>query len=223
MSLKICLISDSHNQHKKIVLPEADAIIHAGDISGMGREHEVIEFLNWFSTIGNFQHRIMISGNHDWLFQLNKTLAKEILSKYPNVIYLEDSEVTINGLRIYGTPWQPTFFNWAFNVNRGEEIKKYWDMIPSNGIDILVTHGPPADILDLCDHGGRVGCEDLLNRIKEIKPLANLFGHIHHSHGIVEKDGTLFINASVLNDDYRMVFKPHLIEIKDDKTIEILS
>ncbi len=32
------------------------------------------------------------------------------------VIYLEDSETTINGIRIWGSPWQPEFGRWMFNL-----------------------------------------------------------------------------------------------------------
>ncbi|KAG4078701.1 hypothetical protein HA402_015291 [Bradysia odoriphaga] len=66
-----------------------------------------------------------------------------------NCIYLEDESIELFGLKIYGTPWQPEFCNWAFNVPRGEQCLAKWNQIP-DGIDILITHTPPVGHGDLC-------------------------------------------------------------------------
>jgi hypothetical protein len=111
-------------------------------------------------------------------------------------------------LVIYGTPWQPEFFNWAFNLPRGEKLKEKWDMIPVD-TDILITHGPPFGKLDYVRYGNEnVGCEELMKRVEEIKPKIHVFGHIHEGYGYVFDGNTHYINASVLNDRYEYRNKP---------------
>ena len=77
-----------------------------------------------------------------------------------NVHYLCDSGLEFEGLKIWGSPYTPTFGKWNFMRNRGDEIKKHWDLIPSD-VDILVTHGPPYGIFDETIDGIHAGCEDL--------------------------------------------------------------
>lgn len=210
--MKIALISDTHRLHDKITMPEADMVIHGGDISGMGREMEVISFLDWFSKLPH-KYKIFISGNHDWLFEKDPMFASALVKSYPNIIYLEDSGTEIEGIKIWGSPVQPTFYNWAFNRERGAEIKKHWDAIPE-GTDILITHGPPHGILDITkmteEH---TGCEELLKRVIEVRPTWHIFGHIHSASGIYETEHTTFINASVLDDYYKVKYEPRIITI----------
>lgn len=207
---KICIISDTHGQHEKLKLPKADWIIHAGDMSSMGSFDQVNDFVSWFSKT-DFSKRIMIAGNHDYLFEKNPDIAKSLIPE--NVIYLESSFVDIDGIKIYGEPRQPWFYNWAFNVNRGEPIKKYWDAVP-NDTKILITHGPPKGILDRTMEGKHVGCEELILRLPELKELKLVCcGHIHEGRGSYQfADGQLIINASVLNRSYRLVNNPYVID-----------
>ena len=126
---------------------------------------------------------------------------------------MNDSGITIDGIKIWGSPIQPEFFNWAFNRKRGAEIDKHWQLIPDD-TDILVTHGPPFGYLDETARMERVGCVDLLKRIDEIKPKVHVFGHIHEGYGTAINDrDTLFINASVLDEHYRLVNEPICFEI----------
>ncbi len=208
--MKFVAISDTHGKHTKLILPSGDVLIHAGDISGRGNEVEAIDFLNWFSK-QNFEHKILIAGNHDFYFEREPTeQIKKILPE--NIIYLNDSGTTINKIKIWGSPITPWFYNWAFNRHRGDEIKKHWDLIPVD-TDILITHGPVHGILDNTKSGQRAGCEDLLNRIKAIKPKVHICGHIHEAYGIIEKAGVAFINASVLNEKYELVNEPIIFEL----------
>lgn len=212
MNNKIVVISDSHGQHDGIDIPDGDWIIHAGDISRIGLETEVLNFLDWFSALPH-KRKIFICGNHDWFFEKYPSIAIEILKQYPNIIYLENSGIELDGVKVWGSPVQPEFCQWAFNRQRGEEIKKYWDMIP-NGTDILITHGPPYGILDKTIYGDLTGCEELLKRVKEISPCFHIFGHIHEAHGMEKISNTTFMNASVLNERYQLVNKPIIINIK---------
>ena len=63
--MKILHLSDTHGLHHQIKdLPEADVIIHSGDISHNGDENEVLDFLNWYNDLP-YRHKIFITGNYD--------------------------------------------------------------------------------------------------------------------------------------------------------------
>ena len=214
--MKITCISDTHNQHNNIpskYLTGGDCIIHSGDVSGRGSRVEVEAFLAWYNELP-YTHKILIAGNHDFFFEEAPEYEIEaVLAKYPNITYLNDSGVEIEGLKIWGSPVQPWFYSWAFN-RKGTDICPHWDMIPLD-TDILITHGPAKGYLDLTLHGDVTGCPYLLEKISEMTNL-KLFvhGHIHEAYGRVDfPDGGVFLNASVLNARYVMSNLPHEIEI----------
>lgn len=124
-----------------------------------------------------------------------------------DVIFLNDSGATVEGINIWGSPITPRFMDMAFNRKRGEVIQKHWDLIPKN-TDILITHGPPLGILDRTARNEEVGCVDLRNTIASRKIKVHLFGHIHEAYGKVTKNGTCFINASVLDLRYNLTNAP---------------
>jgi len=203
--LNITLISDTHGYHRNLKRLEGEMIIHAGDISSKGTLEEVKDFMDWYQKL-NFDYKIFIAGNHDFYFE--QASDSEIKALIPdNLIYLNDSGVTINNLNIWGSPIQPFFLNWAFNKKRGNEIMQHWKLIPDD-TDILITHGPPLNILDRTIFGKNVGCEDLLNKTIQIKPSVHVFGHIHENRGIEDIDETKFINASLLDEKYKLVNQP---------------
>ncbi|HYG50365.1 MAG TPA: metallophosphatase domain-containing protein [Flavobacteriales bacterium] len=208
--MKFVVISDTHGKHARLNLPPGDVLIHAGDVSGRGIEHEIMDFLQWFAK-QPFKYRVFIAGNHDFFFE--KYADEHVRKMVPDgVIYLNDNGISIKDIYVWGSPVQPWFYDWAFNRRRGEDIKKHWDLIPVN-TDVLITHGPPANILDKTVHGQNVGCKDLLKRIEFIKPKFNVFGHIHEAYGVMKVNGTTFINASVLNERYLLVNEPVVFEI----------
>ena len=183
---------------------------------------EAESFFNWFDSIENYDTKILIAGNHDRIMENDPSWASGVLTGYKTIEYLQDEELTLyfdgpNGdhpednIHIWGSPWQPKFFNWAFNLEPGEEIKKKWDLIPQN-TDILITHGPPFSKLDFVNRGGNVGCEELLKKVSDIKPKIHVFGHIHEGAGYVFDGTTHFFNASVLNDRYEFRNKPITID-----------
>jgi predicted phosphodiesterase len=227
--MKITLISDTHNKHKFVTndLPGGDLLIHAGDLSSMGYEHEIREFCKWYDSLDNYTNKIFIAGNHDWGFQNNIDVTKEILNSYKTIDYLQDDSILLGELNsevmvnIYGSPWQPEFYNWAFNLPRqGVELKEKWDNIPNN-TDILITHGPAYGYVDkVIGRTENLGCELLTERIKELKPKIHVCGHIHTGYGYTFDGDTHYINASVLNESYVYYNKPLTIEW-NPKTNEI--
>jgi len=216
----LVLISDTHTKHyeidaqlKEIYGNHPDAIIvHAGDISYRGRKWEVEEFTEWYSGLP-FKHKIMIAGNHDFLFEDSPEAAKDILDRIgPGIIYLNDSGVELEGLKFWGSPVTPWFHNWAFNRVE-EKINEHWDLIPVD-TNILITHGPPYLTLDATKSGLRVGCPELANKIKDLSDLkVHVFGHIHEADGIVEKDGVTYINASILDLYYEVKNSPVILHV----------
>ena len=219
--MKLTIISDTHNKHKYITddLPGGDLLLHAGDLSSMGYEHEVREFASWYNKLNGYHHKVFIAGNHDWGFQNNVEKVKEIVDFYEGITYLQDQLHTTqdeNGteVKIWGSPWQPEFYNWAFNLPRnGEELKAKWDMIPED-VDILITHGPAWGILDDVEgrRGDHLGCELLTERIKQIKPKIHICGHIHTGYGHYYDGHTHYFNAAVLNERYNYAHTPWNIE-----------
>ena len=208
--MKIIAISDTHGKHEAVQLPSGDLLIHAGDISRRGDESEVVAFLDWFSA-QPFKHKIFIAGNHDFFFEKN---SREVIESIipSGIIYLNDSGVEIEGFRVWGSPISPFFFNWAFNRRRGAPIRAHWDLIPKD-TDILITHGPAFGLFDLTESKVRAGCEDLKMVIDLIRPRAHICGHIHEGFGMREVNGTIYINASVLNARYQLVNPPVEFEL----------
>ncbi len=207
--MKFTVISDTHGKHGQLVLPDGDVLLHAGDVSSRGLQQEVDDFLQWFA-VQPFQYKIFIAGNHDFFFE-QATQAEIDGIIPPGVIYLNDSGVTINNINIWGSPISPWFYDWAFNRHRGTPIRQHWDKIPL-GTDLLVTHGPAFEHLDMTSSGLRVGCEDLAEQIEKIQPVWHICGHIHEAYGIQENSSTSYINASVLNERYECVNEPVIFE-----------
>jgi len=213
--MKILCVSDTHNKHLQIPIKflentdnSIETIIHAGDISGRGWKKEVEDFLKWYDSL-NFKFKVFIPGNHDFFYEKSSNEEiSELHSKYPSIIYLNNTGTEINGVKIWGSGMTPFFYNWAFNC-RGEEIKQYWDMIPLD-IDILITHGAVRGYLDRTIEGNHTGCPYLLEHINKMSNLKyHICGHIHEAYGrFLSENGCEFINASVLYRDYVMSNAP---------------
>ena len=221
--LKIIALSDTHTFHRKVTVPDGDVLVYAGDLMGSGYRHdEVKDFAKWWNNLPH-ANKILVAGNHDRMFQGNLDYC---LDKFSGTTYLQDSEVVIDGVKFYGSPWQPEFYNWAFNVPRGTEIKKYWDKIPDD-VDCLITHGPPYGILDqiisdnhiwrsdiLVHPTEHLGCEELDKQVAErIKPKVHIFGHIHGGYGYYKNKVTRFYNVSICDERYFPVNPVTVIEV----------
>src|SRR5271166_4785835 len=155
--MKIVAISDTHEQHAQVVVPEGDILIHSGDFTNLGKIPAVASFAKWMGSQPH-KHKILIAGNHELTLQSPYRNIVTNLFKENGIIYLEDSGVEINGLFFYGAPWTPFFNDWAFNLpRRGMELMAKWDMIPDN-TNVLITHGPPKGILDDTINDGSQGC-----------------------------------------------------------------
>lgn len=219
MSLKIVAISDIHNRFPALKLPKGDVLVCAGDLTGRGEMNEINLFCRWLDD-QDFDHKIVVAGNHDWGFVHHPELAKDAVKK-AGATYLENSEVVIDGIKFWGSPWTPWFYDWAFN-GRTEQLKRIWDSIPDD-TDVLITHGPPYGILDVNMEKERCGCPLLLEAVKRVKPQLHLFGHIHEGWGVIPPvpasnfPETTFANCAVVNRNYELRSHGWTLEITGPK------
>ena len=228
---RLVLISDTHNQHDQLTLPPGDLLIHAGDFSGTGTFKQMSAFFSWFAAQPH-PHKVLVAGNHDitlhrefyqvlwWRFHRERADDEAIRAHLDSYIsrgafhYLQDQEVEVAGLRIYGSPWQPEFCSWAFNLPRGEPCAQKWAEIPV-GVDVLITHGPPWGTLDQLDSGEHVGCEALQHEIfTRVRPKLHVFGHIHEGYGLAEVEGVILANASSCDGAYAPVQPPLVLDFE---------
>lgn len=215
--LRFVFVSDTHGRHTFDV-PEGDVLVHAGDFTMRGLGPEIAKFNDWLKRQPH-RYKVVIAGNHDLAFEDAPDLALRLLDE---PIYLCDSDIVIEGVRIYGSPYQPWFYDWAFNFPQGPAgrvaARETWAKIP-DGIDVLVTHGPPRGILDLAPIGGHVGCEDLLARVQAVKPKVHAFGHIHGAAGVERHGQTLFVNACICDESYLPTQRAVVVDVFDGRAV----
>lgn len=208
---RLVLLSDTHGLHDRVRVPDGDVLVHAGDLSRAGRPREVEAFASFLARLPH-AHKVVIAGNHDFLFEREPAAARGYLEGVAH--YLEDTEVTAAGLRFWGSPWQPWFHDWAFNLPRGAALAEKWALIPA-GVDVLVTHGPPHGVLDRVARGGAaVGCEALAEALPRVAPSLHVFGHIHEGYGAVRVGPTWCVNASTCDLGYQPVQPPVVVDIE---------
>ena len=220
--MRITLISDTHTKHDELSydpkdLPGGDLLIHAGDLMNSGRNPvDINQFCKWFDGLEQYDTKVFIAGNHDRMFENLPEQASEIYTSYKNITYLQDERLDLwdeddQQLVIYGSPWQPWFYDWAFNLPKGGPgLMSKWEAIPTD-TDILITHGPPQDHLDVSGppyNEPHLGCALLREKVDEQPPKIHVFGHIHGGYGYKFHNGTQFFNASILNERYEYVNKP---------------
>jgi Icc-related predicted phosphoesterase len=199
--MKIALFSDSHGRHRQLEIPAAEILIFAGDLDNCRATSVAAEFNRFLGTLPH-RYKIVIAGNHDHCLARDRQQAKELFSE---AIYLQDEVVEVAGLKIYGAPWQP-YFNEracdAFALPRGRRLREKWELIPA-GIDILVTHTPPAGVLDL-DGGVGHGCFDLAAAVTRVRPKYHVFGHVHTRYGTFRHGPTLSVNCNLQGEKGRL-------------------
>jgi Icc-related predicted phosphoesterase len=210
--MKIWHISDTHSFHGLLEVPEdIDMVIHSGDFSNYKdfykNEPEARDFLVWYASL-KIKHKILIAGNHD-AYPATHGIQFRLLCKEYNIIYLENEYVTIDGIKIFGSPHTPTFGDWYFMKQRSK-LNEVWDKCDED-IDIFVVHGPPKGILDKSySRSGELemcGCRALFNHMIRIKPKLCLFGHIHNTDDLLNQGTykmggfpTTYSNGSVVTD-----------------------
>lgn len=211
--MRIVIMSDTHGLHDRIPpVPDGDVLVHAGDLTTIGTLEQVDAALRWLARLPH-RHKVIIAGNHDFAFEQQAAAAEAIIP--PGINYLRNSGVTIDGIRFWGSPYQPEFFDWAFNLPRGERLARVWANIPQD-VQVLVTHGPPFGILDQVNWqpARHEGCEDLRRRVAVLPDLRlHAFGHIHENYGTVEIDGCTYVNASICTLAHQPANAPIVVDL----------
>ena len=187
----ICIVADTHRQHRALTIPECDLLIHCGDFCSFEREDAatLADADAWFAE-APAKHVVCVGGNHDFMLQ-----SREF--QFTHATFLEDSGTEVDGLTIYGSPWCPDLSLFAYYANE-ELLIERWRQIPA-GIDILITHTPPHGFLDVPSSGDvHLGCPHLRDELHRIQPRLHAFGHVHASHGTHRDGGTQFVNAAVV-------------------------
>jgi predicted phosphohydrolase len=191
--MRIVAVADTHTFHDDLHgIPDGDVFIHAGDLCRAGRLDELRGGAAWLRALPH-RHKVVVAGNHDWCFAREPKAAIDALG--PGVVYLQDAEAVLEGVRFWGSPWQPEFNDWAFNLPRGAALASRWGLIPT-GVHVLVTHGPPRGVGDRCDYPVRRGCHDLREAVRRVRPLLHIFGHIHQDGGFWREDDVCYANVT---------------------------
>lgn len=206
--MRIACISDTHTYLKVLInqnrLPDADVLTIAGDVTYRGKEGEIRAFNKHLGMIKDKYRRIYLTpGNHDFLFQESPTFARNLVT---NAKVLVDEGDEFEGVYFYGSPWQPWFYDWAYNFppnDNGVTACRVWGQIPDK-TNVLITHGPPLNILDRVQRGEHVGCPYLRERVLQLPNLKlHTFGHIHEAHGRTAIGDKTFINAATCTLQYQ--------------------
>ncbi len=231
-AVRLVCQSDTHSRVEGLLkpIPDGDIYVHAGDFTSTGTLKELVAFESYVAALPH-PHKIVIAGNHDitlhreyyttrggrrfhgkWKMQ-DVDVCRAVLAESENLTYLEDSGTTVMGLTFWGSPWQPAFCDWAFNLERGSpEIREVWSRIPAR-VDVLLTHGPPRG------HGGKTaqfvdeGCADLLDAVRARDIALHVFGHIHEAYGVTRDERTTFVNASTCTLAYRPTNSAVVIDV----------
>jgi Icc-related predicted phosphoesterase len=207
VKLKLVLVSDTHGLHRDIQIPDGDILIHAGDLFLFGKEAILDDFNDFLGTLPH-RHKIVVAGNHDSCFQKAPAASRARLTQ---AIYLQDEAATLEGIKFYGSPWQPWFGNMAFNLPRGAALRQKWELIPPD-VAVLITHSPPFGYRDGTSHGEHVGCHDLAAAVRQRQPQLHVFGHVHEAAGVTREGPTTFVNASICDLSYRPIHPPVVFE-----------
>ena len=224
--MKTFLISDTHNHHRQVIIPEGiECIIHSGDSTNchdwVRNQPEFEDFLDWFTNI-DVKYKVLIPGNHD-AWALKKYNVDKV--KERGIIFNEHGYELVNDRLMFLSAYTPTFGNWHFMKDR-QKLSRYWEEL-IEGIDVLVTHGPCHSLLDSSfDRMGKLefcGDKSLLRKVLQINPKIHTFGHIHSMDGInnygmrtISEVDTVFYNSSMVHDNNMeagIMNKGHIINI----------
>jgi predicted phosphohydrolase len=192
-SLRLVLLSDTHQLHREAEVPDGDILIHAGDFTMFSQSMKaIIDFNEW---LGELPHRFKacVPGNHEFFLEADPSRC----SLVDNATVLINEGVDIDGLRVWGSPVTP-LYGGAFGLSSAEDRRRLYARIPES-TDVLITHGPPYGVLDSDANSGlHSGCRELFDAVMRVRPKLHVFGHVHGAYGIFQTDQTTFVNAALL-------------------------
>ena len=207
-AMRLVILSDTHGQRPEI--PDGDVLIHCGDISTHGSRDDIQAGLEWLDKQGH-SVKFYVPGNHDIAMQFTN------MPWFRSITVLQDREIVYAGVTFYGTPWCPAYKGWGFGIEPGSRtMKAARDAIPGY-TDVLISHCPPYGVMDkVKGEDEHLGCRVLRRRVDSFRPRVHCFGHIHtggEGSPQVNISGTLFVNAAVLDEEYRPVGVPQVVSL----------
>ena len=215
-TLRIVCLSDTHGLHRQVQVPDGDILIHAGDLTvfdqPLSASLAMLRDVNdWMGELPH-SHKVVIAGNHDIVFRDEPEEARSLLT---NAHYLENSGVTLEGLRFWGSPVTSVMESMAFATPPGMSSRAVWDLVPTD-TDVLITHGPPYGTGDQLHEWTRhVGCLNLTQTVLRIRPKLHVFGHIHGGYGqTTSRTGTRFINCAAVDNKRVLTNAPVVVDLQ---------
>jgi Icc-related predicted phosphoesterase len=205
-ALRIVLISDTHECHRNVNVPDGDILVHAGDFTLFSQSYAAIRDFNvWLGELPH-RYKLVIPGNHEYFLEEDRS-SRSLLS---NATLLIDESIEIEGLRFWGSPTTP-LYGVAFGLSEATDRRNAYARIPGD-TDVLITHTPPYGLLDVNLHtGSHEGCSELFEAVKRIQPSLHVFGHIHGAHGTLMAGATTFVNASLAGLDGGIAYSPIVV------------
>lgn len=210
--MKIACISDLHGELPAI--PPCDLLLIAGDVCPI-TNHDTAYQANWLNTTfadwikqTPVKHRVVVAGNHDFVWGLLPALVEPS----PHYHYLQDRAVELDGVKVWGAPWQPYFWG-VFGLTESE-LERKWSLIPDD-VDIWVVHGPPKGYGDLTSRGESVGSRSLTDAIAKRKPKLVVVGHIHEAYGDYQLGDTLILNVAHNDESHTELRGPIQIKLEN--------
>jgi predicted thioesterase len=234
--MRIVALSDQHGFLPDI--PPCDLVIVAGDVcpdrfGPFMAVHDPHQQQSWFDrkvrpwlAAAPATHKLLTWGNHDWCGQACSFRSDSPAhSRSTDLQILVDESTTIpcsddmsGQVSVWATPWSNKFMRWAF-MKKPSELEPIYAAIPE-GTDILVSHQPPLYYGDRTfnldsrrvEH---VGSRELLDTVDRVRPKLVICGHVHGGHGRYEHQGIPIYNVSVVDEAYRFVNAPTVIDLSD--------
>lgn len=189
--IRVVGISDTHTNEPK--LPDGDWLVHTGDFTIHGYRVEAYRQFCWLEEQrSRYKHVFVTPGNHDFYIEKHLERVREELALI-GVVLLHNDYLEVDGVRIYGSGHTPNYHDWAFMLNESA-IYDAWEKIPP--VDALFTHSPPYGVLDKSYRDEHIGCLNLLERVKKLKPKIHIFGHAHEGFGREFNGHTTFLNVA---------------------------
>jgi len=166
-------------------LKDYDLIISCGDLNA--------KYLSFIVTMARVPV-LYVHGNHDVGYSRTPPEGCDCI---------DDDLIVYNGLRILGLGGCRKYHDGPHQYTEREMRKRirklWWKLWRHKGVDIVVTHAPPAGVGDDTDPAHR-GFEALLELIDKYHPKYLLHGHVHMNYGVEqvrvrEYHGTKVINT----------------------------
>jgi len=138
----------------------------------------------------------------------------EILDDH-GILNLNSRTHTLGNLKITGfqyvlpTPWNTN--NELPEEELARKLRSIEDQVDRG--TILITHGPPKNVLDRVANGLHAGSESILKLVKDKQPIFHIFGHIHEAFGNAKISNTICCNVSCFWTDW--LLRGYIIDTGD--------